>query len=115
MKKMTKRDYFNQLLSNYPLKADEVAFINHELELLARKNETNTKKLTANQVSNEKLKNDMLDVMEPNVSYSVTDVQKMLGLDSNQKASALLRQLVENGKVVRSEEKRKAYFTKVVE
>lgn len=112
MKKMTKKDYFNQLLKNYDLTTDEINFINHEIELLENKNSSNNKRMTANQKDNEKLKNDILDVMVDDTAYSVTDIQKLLGLESNQKTSALLRQLKDDGKVIRFEEKRKAFFKK---
>jgi hypothetical protein len=112
MKKMTKKDYFNQLLKNYNLTTDEINFINHEIELLESKNSSNNKRMTANQKDNEKLKNDILDVMVDDTAYSVTDIQKLLGLESNQKTSALLRQLKDDGKVIRFEEKRKAFFKK---
>lgn len=112
MKKMTKKDYFNQLLKNYDLTTDEINFINHEIELLENKNSSNSKRMTANQKDNEKLKNDILDVMVDDTAYSVTDIQKLLGLESNQKTSALLRQLKDDGKVIRFEEKRKAFFKK---
>ena len=54
-KKMTKRDYFTAILSKYPLTADEKAFVEHELELLAKKN-TSEKKPTAVQVANDGIK-----------------------------------------------------------
>ena len=37
-KKMTKAQMFAQIKANHNLSADEVAFIDHELELLAKKN-----------------------------------------------------------------------------
>ena len=49
--------------------------------------------------------------MEKGVKYTVTDIQKAVGLESNQKASALVRQLKESDLVVRTEEKGKAYFS----
>ena len=53
--------------------------------------------------------------MEDGKSYTITDLNKNIdGLSelSNQKISALVRQLVESGKVIREEVKRKAYFHK---
>jgi DNA-binding transcriptional regulator GbsR (MarR family) len=50
--------------------------------------------------------------MEDNVSYTISEIQKMVGLDSNQKTSALVRQLKVEDLVVRTEVKGKAYFTK---
>ena len=114
-KKMTKRDYFTDILSKYDLTADEKAFIEHELELLARKNMTpnGEKKLTAAQLENEKLKEAILVNMEPNRLYSISEMMKEFECISGltlPKVSALITQLKNVGKVIRVEEKRKAYF-----
>ena len=42
-KKMTKREMFEQIKTNYNLTDAEKAFIDHELELLAKKNASETK------------------------------------------------------------------------
>jgi DNA-binding transcriptional regulator GbsR (MarR family) len=44
--------------------------------------------------------------------YTITELGKLVGVESNQKVSALVRQLKMDNLVVRSEEKGKAYFTK---
>lgn len=117
VKKMTKRDYFNQLLSIDGVKknADLVNFINHELELLAKKNASGTGKLTAVQVANNGIKEEILDCManEPNRLFTISEMQKVFPCCaelSNQRVSALVRQLINDGKVERLEEKRKAVF-----
>ena len=112
-KKMTKREMFEQIKANYQLTDAEVAFIDHELELLAKKN-ASEKKPTAQQVANEGLKSTIIEVLTENGGLmTVTDVQKSceeLAELSNQRVSSLLRQLKDDGKVERVEEKRKAYF-----
>jgi predicted transcriptional regulator len=113
-KKMTKRDYFNACIAKYPLTDDEKDFCLHEIELLARKNSTE-KKPTAKQTENEGIKQNILEVMEDSRLYTVTELQKACGIETNQRASALLRQLIADGKVARTEDKRKAYFSKVAE
>jgi predicted transcriptional regulator len=53
--------------------------------------------------------------MEANHLYTVTEIQKSVAecADlSNQRVSALLRQLKDDGVIVRTEDKRKAYFSK---
>ena len=66
IKKMTKADYFKQIMANYPLTDEEKAFCEHELELLAKKNSAE-KKPTAQQVANagicEAIYNGMEDVL----------------------------------------------------
>ena len=116
MKKITKRERFESLLNMAEVQADPgmVEFINHELELLTKKN-SSEKKPTAQQVANEAIKQAIVDGMERDHFYTITDIQKNVPACadlSNQKISALVRQLKEDGLVVRTEEKRKAYFSK---
>ena len=114
-KKMTKREMFEQIKRNYDLTQAEVDFIDHELELLAKKNSAD-KKPTKVQVENEGIKAEILEGMEVGKAYTITDLIKEVPAVaelSNQRVSALVRQLVADGSVVRTEEKRKAYFTKV--
>jgi DNA-binding HxlR family transcriptional regulator len=115
VKKMTKREMYEMIKANHNLSADEIAFIDHELELLAKKNSAE-KKPTAVQVANEGIKADILDGMEIGKKYTITDLMKEIPACaelSNQRVSALVRQLVTDGAVERTEEKRKAYFHKV--
>ena len=111
-KKMTKRDYFNAILSKYPLTDAEKAFVEHELELLEKKN-SSEKKPTAQQTANEGIKAAIVAGMTPNRLYTVTEIQKEIpecAELSNQRVSALLRQMIGN-EIVRTEDKRKAYFS----
>ena len=111
-KKMTKREMFEQIKANYSLTEAEVAFIDHELELLAKKN-ASEKKPTAQQVANEGLKAVILNVLTENGGLmTITDIQKScaeLSELSNQRISAIVRQMV-GITVERVEDKRKAYF-----
>lgn len=116
MKKITKREKFEMLKAIPEVAGNEmlVEFIDHELELLAKKN-ASEKKPTAQQTANEGIKEAILEAMEPNRLYTVTEIQKEVAECaelSNQRVSALMRQLKDDGKVVRTEEKRKAYFSK---
>ena len=120
VKKMKKRDYFNQLLAIAEVKAnaDLEKFINHELELLAKKNASTSGKLTPTQEVNEKIKEGIMECLtaEPDRMFTVTEMLKEFECCadlSNQRLSALIRQLKEDGKVERIEEKRKAYFKAV--
>lgn len=114
-KKMTKADYFRQIKANYDLTVEEIAFIDHELELLARKN-SSEKKPSANQIANQEIKETILNGMEEGRKYTITEVIKEVeGCQdlSNQKVSALMKQLLNDGLVEKTEEKRKSYFSKV--
>ena len=117
-KKMTKREYFNALLSLDEVKANNelVDFINHELELLSKKN-ASEKKLTPTQKENLAIQDAILNYMEADVLYTITDLLKNVpecaGM-SNQRVSAIVRIMREEKKVERIEEKRKAYFRKAM-
>lgn len=116
-KKMTKREMFEQIKANHNLTEAEVKFIDHELELLAKKNSAE-KKPTATQVANEGIKKSIVEGMEVGKRYTITDLMKSIPAIadlSNQRVSALVRQLIEDNLVVRTEEKRKAYFSLVAE
>lgn len=111
--KMTKRDYFKAIMEKYPLTDAEKAFVEHELELLAKKNSAE-KKPTAQQTLNESIKSAILAGMSPNRLYTVTEIQKEIpecAELSNQRVSALLRQMKDDKVIVRTEDKRKAYFS----
>ena len=111
-KKMTKRDYFTAILSKYPLTDAEKAFVEHELELLEKKNSAE-KKPTAQQIANDGINTAILAGMTPNRLYTITEIQKEIpecAELSNQRVSALIRQMVGN-EIVRTEDKRKAYFS----
>ena len=115
-KKLTKRDRFEALLKMSEVQAnpDMVAFIEHEIELLAKKN-AGDKKPTAKQMENDAVKQVILDEMtaNPDKLYTVTDLIKNvdgLGDLTNQRVSALLRQMIDANKVEKIVDKRKSYF-----
>ena len=116
VKKLTKKDRFNQLLEIPAVQADTelVAFIEHEIELLSNKNKADNKKPTAKQLENEALKIELLNHMEVNTLYSISDFQKQVEACadlSNQKIAAILRQMKDNDKTVEKvEDKRKVYW-----
>ena len=116
VKKLTKRDRFEALLKMTEVQAnpDMVAFIEHEIELLAKKN-AGDKKPTAKQMENDAVKQVILDEMtaNPDKLYTVTDLIKgvpELADYSNQRISALLRQMINANGVERIVDKRKSYF-----
>lgn len=116
-KKITKRESFTEIkdILEELGKTRLVAVMEHELELLAKKNASGTGKLTAAQVANNEIKEEILNCManEPNRFFTISEMQKVFPCCaelSNQRVSALVRQLVADGKVERIEEKRKAVF-----
>lgn len=119
-KKMTKKDYYATLLALDEVKSnpDLVSFINHEIDLLAKKASGASDKPTAKQKENANYKVAILSAMEDGKSYTITEMSKtfteLADLSPN-RISALVTQLKNEGKVVRTEEKRVAYFSKAQE
>ena len=116
VKKLTKRDRFEALLKLSEVQTDPamVEFINHEIDLLVRKN-AGDKKPTANQIANDGYKDIIFAEMtaNPDKLYTVTDLIKNvdgLGDLTNQRVSALLRQMIDVNKVEKIVDKRKSYF-----
>ena len=116
-RKPTKRDRFNALLAIPAVAADAelVEFINHEVELLDKKNAAE-RKPTPKQVENAGFKQNILDWMEPNVQYLSADIAKGVpalvdaGVSGN-RVTAMLTQLVNSGAIIRTEDKRKSYYS----
>lgn len=116
--KTTKKDMYNALLRIADVQANDemVAFINHEIELLERKN--SAKKATPQQEENNAIKVAMLDIMtEPMTATQIMDVVEPMfpNLErplTNQRISALLRQLGDDGtqQINRFQKKRVTYF-----
>ena len=85
-------------------------------ESISKKNSAE-RKPTATQKANEGYKEAILSFMEVGKKYTISELMKSvveIADLSNQRVSALVRQLKESGLVERTEEKRKAYFSKVV-
>lgn len=112
-KKITKKERFNELIAIVGDRTDLVEFLNHEIELLDKKASIKTPSKT--QIENENTKNVIVNVLaNGNKPMTITEIQEndsTLATLSNQKVSALLTQLVKDNKVVRTVDKKKAYFT----
>lgn len=115
MAKMTKKEYFailTNIVENAEVenKEDLKAFIAHEVELLTKK---------SNKSGNSKKEKEQAGVMEEievalgEFAKPVTVTELMTVLPySNQKISAMLKKMVEDfGTVVKTVEKKKAYFS----
>lgn len=114
--KMTKREYLVNLLNLVKETEHEKefeCFLEHEIELLDNKKKNS--KPTKMQKENEELMNQIVETMatftEP---LTITEMQKKHNTFSelsNQKISSLLRKLIAEEKVVRTVNKKKAYFS----
>lgn len=114
-KKITKKEMFKMVveLATKNGRNDIVEFANHEIELL--ENKANRTTLTATQKENENIKVTILkELARIATPVTITDLQaqsEVLKDFSNQKISALLKQLVDNKQVVKVTDKKKSYFS----
>lgn len=111
-KKMTKKEMFAMIMEEVKGNAEMVAFLEHEIELL------NKKKGSANSKKAEEMKPEfdlILSVLgQATKPLRVDELRAMsseLSAMSNQKVSARLRVLVEQGKVFKVTEKKVTYFS----
>ena len=111
-KKMTKKEMFAMIMEEVKGNAEMVAFLEHEIELL------NKKKGSANSKKAEEIQPEfdlILSVLaQCDKAMKVDELRALnseLGAMSNQKVSARLRVLVEQGKVVKTIEKKVSYFS----
>ena len=111
-KKMTIVEMYEAIMGKCEgiLSKEELEFLASRKDLVAKKNAT--RKPTKAQEENEGITAQILEFMSDGVSRTVTDIMKGVGLESNQKTSALVRQLKEADLLVRTESKGKAWFTK---
>ena len=120
-KRLTKKDYFEMIKGVCADRADIVDFCNHEIELLSRKNSksgaTKTQKeneIVANMLIEELAKigkpitiTDLMNTSEIIKGYTLENGNSL----TNQKISAIFKQLVENQKIVKVVDKKKSYFS----
>ena len=117
--KKVKRDYFMEIREIVKDNAELVAFVDHELELLARKNTGNTQTkvqkeniAVAEMLLEELAKagrttiTDLMNTSEVIQNYTLENGNKL----TNQKISAIFKQQLEAGNIVKTVEKKKSYF-----
>lgn len=120
-KRLTKKDYFEMIKGICADRIDIVDFCNHEIELLSRKNSksgaTKTQKeneIVANMLIEELAKigkpitiTDLMNTSEIIKGYTLENGNNL----TNQKISAIFKQLVESQKIVKIVDKKKSYFS----
>lgn len=118
--KMTKREWFAEIKAivegaqvDSEKKAGMVDFIDHEVELLDRKHSKSgqTKTQKENLEIMEKIMAALAEVGKPVTITELQSANAKMAEFSNQKLSALLKKLVDGGKVVKTQEKKKSYFS----
>lgn len=123
---MTKKEYFNAVIENANVIlatdptlefatgvscTDAIKWAEHEIDLLSRKRSASSKP-TKRQVENEALKGRIAEILGDE-GMTVTNILDELNVEglSNQRVSALMRQMVADGKAVKEMVKGKAMFT----
>ena len=120
-RKVTKREYFAQLREVVADNPELVAFIDHEVELLNKKNsgtsQTKTQKenvVIAEMLVEELAKagkpitiTDLMNESEVIQNYVLENGNKL----TNQKISAIFKQLGEANRIVKVTDKKKSYFS----
>ena len=84
-------------------------------ESVSKKSTSKSNKPNAKQKANEEIKEKLMEILfaEPTRLFTISEICKLYTDEelSNQKVSSLIRQLVAEDKVKRTEDKRKAYFS----
>ena len=120
-KKITKREVVEKMLADSNINSNEVyvAYLKNELELLKKKSEN--KKATKNQTENVEIKKVIIEVLgrmgkgragEIQLAVQATDKEKYATL-TNQRTSAILKQMINEGTVVKTVDKKVSTFSLV--
>ena len=92
---------------------DVIKFLDHEMELVSRKRSNGNSKPTAKQTEQDAMREKILAFLRENGTSTATDIQNALSI-SNQRVNGLMRPLVKAGEIIRTEDKKKAYFSVAV-
>lgn len=92
---------------------DVIKFLDHEMELVSRKRSNSNSKPTAKQAEQDAMREKILAFLRENGTSTATDIQNALSI-SNQRVNGLMRPLVKAGEIIRTEDKKKAYFSVAV-
>ena len=110
---MTKKEMFATIATLLADNTEVVDFCNHEIELLSNRktSKTPTKTQKANEGIMDTIERDLAEFEAPvTVTELIAGGEGLEGL-TNQKVSALLRKMIEAGRVVKTIEGKKALFT----
>jgi hypothetical protein len=120
-KKMTKRDYYNEIIAiaTENERTDLVDFAKHEIELLDKKKSSGKGKVNETMNSNvELVYNALAEIGRATATELIAKASEILkplanenGIITTQKVSAYLHKLVDSGRVRTESEKKKTYFS----
>ena len=104
------KDLVTENMENYIFVEDVIKFLNHEIELVSRKRSSGNSKPTAKQAEQDAMREKILAFLRENGTSTATDIQNALSI-SNQRVNGLMRPLVKSGEIIRTEDKKKVYFS----
>ena len=111
-KKMTKKEMFAMIMEEVKGNAEMVAFLEHEIELLnKKKGSANSKKEEEQKVVMNLIRDTLTVAEKPLTVTGLQQANTELFVLSNQKVSAMLKKMVDNGEVVKTVEKKVSYFS----
>ena len=111
-KKMTKKEMFAMIMEEVKGNAEMVAFLEHEIELLnKKKGSANSKKEEEQKAVMELIRIRLKAIAKPVTVSELQFADVELAKLSNQKISAMLKKMVDNGEVVKTIEKKVSYFS----
>lgn len=124
VKAPTRKEMFTRVsdfLAEYEADITLIDFVNHQIELLD--NKTESKKQSKEQEENAAYSNAIYEQMAFERKYSAAELMKELPAVSDwnanhetelsvQKLASLLKPLVDGGKVIKTTEKRRVFYTK---
>ena len=113
-KKMTQKEMFNEIIAFAQAgnRQDIVEFCQSRIAVLDKKSESRTQ--TKTQKENVELAKIILEVLKGSKPMTVTEIQsknEVLGSLSNQKVSAILRNMVKEGTVTKDTSTKKTLFS----
>lgn len=114
--KITKAQMFGMIkaVAGVASNPDMVAFIDHEIELLSKRN-SKAKKPTKKQTENIGIMDMIFDVLSASdIALSIADIRNTnseLEALSSQKVSALLKKMVDDGRIVKEYDKKVPMFS----
>ena len=118
-KKMTIAETFAEIVATYDLSEEHKAFLLERAEKASRKSSTGERKPTAKQLLNAVVADNVYEQMEPNRSYTVSEMLKVIPAFADIEdcsasyANAIVKKLKDSGRVTRTEHKGRAYFMRI--
>ena len=108
----TAREFYNAIINGTDITTDMVDFAKSAIEKMDTKNANRRSTMSKSQIANEDIKTDILTYMAENGNQSAKSLADYFEV-STQKISALMKQMVDTGKVSVSKDKFAGSSTKV--